>query len=88
VHDWPMLKAALQAEVPGLTVEDEALGAVSVVGTGLAADHRVLRAVLDVLGAAGAPPRAVFTSALRVTAYCESRLVKDAVKELHRQLIG
>jgi aspartate kinase len=62
-----------------------------VVGTGLAADHRVLRAVLDVLGAAraaGAAPRALFTSALRVSAYCESRLVKDAVKELHRLLIG
>jgi aspartate kinase len=88
VHDWPMLKAALQAEVPGLSVEDEALGAVSVVGTGLSANHRVLRAVLDVLGGGGAPPRAVFTSALRVTAYCESRFVKDAVKELHRRLIG
>jgi aspartate kinase len=44
--------------------------------------------VLDVLGGGGAPPRAVFTSALRVTAYCESRFVKDAVKELHRLLIG
>ncbi|HYG68918.1 MAG TPA: aspartate kinase [Anaeromyxobacteraceae bacterium] len=88
VHDWPVLKAALAAEVPGLTVEDEGIGAVSVVGTGLSANHRVLRTVLEVLGAAGAPPHAVFTSALRVTAYCDARVVKDAVKELHRRLIA
>jgi aspartate kinase len=88
VHDWPVLKKTLQAEVPGLSVEDDGLGAVSVVGTGLSANHRVLRTVLEVLGAAGTPPRAVFTSALRVTAYCEARAVRDAVKELHRRLIG
>jgi aspartate kinase len=88
VHDWPVLKKTLQAEVPGLSVEDDGLGVVSVVGTGLSANHRVLRTVLEVLGAAGTPPHAVFTSALRVTAYCEASAVRDAVKELHRRLIG
>jgi aspartate kinase len=88
VHGWPVLKAALLAEIPGLSAEDEGLGAVSVVGTGLSAGHRVLREVTRALAAAGAPPRALFTSGLRVTAYCAEGALKDAARALHAALIG
>ncbi len=88
VHGWPLVKAALLAEVPSLTVDDEGLGAVSVVGTGLSAGHRVLREVTGALAAAGGPPRAVFTSGLRVTAYCDTAVLKDVARALHAALIG
>jgi aspartate kinase len=88
VHDWPVLKQALRAEVPDLSAEDEGIGAVSVVGTGLSAGHRALREVTAALEGLGAPPRALFTSALRVTAYCDARAVKDATREIHRRLVG
>ncbi len=87
VHDWKMLKQSLAEVVPGIAVADEGLGAVSVVGTGLSAGHRVLREVTDVLDGLDAPPRALFTSALRVTAYCSARAVSDAARELHRRLL-
>jgi len=87
VHDWPLLKRSL-AEVPGLSAEDEGIGSVSVVGTGLSAGHRVVREVIAALEGLGAPARALFTSALRVTAYCDASAVKDAAREIHRRLIG
>jgi aspartate kinase len=88
VHDWPILRGKLAAEVAGLEVADEGLGSVSVVGTGLSAGHRVLRAVTETLDGLGAPARALFTSGLRVTAYCDARACKDAVKALHARLVG
>ena len=87
VHDWPVLRDVLRAEVPGLSAEDEGIGAVSVVGTGLAASHRVLREVTAALEALGAPPRAIFTSSLRVTACCDARVLKDAAREIHARVI-
>ncbi len=88
VHDWPVLRARLAEAVPGLVVADEAIGAVSVVGTGLSAGHRVLHEVTGAIEALGARPRAVFTSALRVTVYCDAAVLKDAAREIHRKLIG
>jgi len=41
-----------------------------------------------VLEALGAPPRALFTSALRVTAYGEARVLPEAVRRLHASLLG
>ena len=88
VHDWPLVRARLVAEVPGLSAEDAGLGAVSVVGTGLSAGHRVLREVTAALEALGVAPRAIFTSALRVTAYCDARVLPDAARALHARLVG
>jgi aspartate kinase len=87
VHDWPLLERALRADVPELAADAEGLGAVSIVGSGLSAGHRVLREVAAVLAALGAPPRAVFTSALRVTAYCDARVLGEAVRALHERLV-
>jgi aspartate kinase len=88
VHDWPVLKGELVRAVPALAAFDEGLGAVSVVGTGLSAGHRVLREVTRALEQLGAPPRAIFTSALRVTACCDAKVLKDAAKALHATLVG
>ncbi len=88
VHGWPVLRDRLRTAVPGISIADEGLGAVSVVGTGISAGHRVLREVLAALDGLGAPPRALFTSALRVTAYCDARALADAAREIHRRLIG
>ena len=87
VHDWPLLRRSL-GEVAGLSVEDEGVGSVSAVGTGISAGHRVVREVTSALEKLGAPARALFTSALRVTAYCDAGAVKDATREIHRRLIG
>ena len=43
---------------------------------------------LIVLAGLGAPARALFTSALRVTAYCDVRALPDAARELHQRLLG
>jgi len=88
VHGWPVLRDRLRAAVPDLTVADEGLGAISVVGTGLGAGHRVLREVTAALAALGAPPRALFTSALRVTACCDARALSEAARDLHARLLG
>jgi aspartate kinase len=88
VHDWPVLRAGLLAEEAGIAIDDEDLGAVSVVGTGLSAGHRVLREVVAVLAALGAPPRAIFTSGLRVTTYCDARVLKDAARGVHERVVG
>jgi aspartate kinase len=48
----------------------------------------VLREVVSTLEELGAPPRALFTSALRVTAYCDARVLPDAARALHGKLLG
>jgi aspartate kinase len=88
VHGWPRLREALGAAAPELSVSDEGMGAVSVVGTGLGDGHRVLREVLAALSLLGSPPRAVFTSALRVTAFCDARVLPEAARALHARLLG
>jgi aspartate kinase len=82
------VKARLAAAVEGLSADDEAIGALSVVGTGLSAGHRVLQEVTAAIAALGAAPRAVFTSALRVTVYCDAGVLKDAARAVHEKLIG
>ncbi len=88
VHDWPVLARELREAAPGVEIADDGIGSISVVGTGLSAGHRALREVIAAVEALGAPPRAIFTSALRVTAYCDARALADAARALHRKLIG
>jgi aspartate kinase len=89
VHALPALAAGLREATGGRArLDSEGLGAVSVVGTGLAAGHRALREVMGTLAALGASPRALFTTPLRVTAYCEATVVPAAVRALHARLVG
>lgn len=88
VHGWPVLRGLLRTAVPGLAVADEGMGAISVVGTGLGASHRVLAVVTEALAALGAPTRAIFTSALRVTACCDARVLPEAARAVHGRLLG
>jgi aspartate kinase len=86
-HGWTVLRARLAA-LPGVDLQDEGLGAISVVGTGLAVGHRALREVTEALAALGAPPRALFTSPLRVTAYCAAAALPEAARAAHARLVG
>ncbi|HET6440668.1 MAG TPA: aspartate kinase [Anaeromyxobacter sp.] len=88
VHGWPVLREGLRAAVPEMSIADEGVGAVSVIGTGLAGRHGVLREVLETLEALEAPARALFTSAMRVTAYCDARALPEAARALHARLLG
>jgi aspartate kinase len=82
------LVAALRGELgPAATLDATDLGAVSVVGTGMAEGQRVMREVLRVTRALGAGPRALFASALRVTAYCDAAALPEAVRRLHQVLV-
>jgi aspartate kinase len=88
VHGWPVLRERLRVVVPGLTIADQGVGSVSVVGTGIGASHRVLREVVAVLEGLGAPPSALFGSPLRVTACCDARVLPEAARQLHDRLLG
>lgn len=88
VHGWPALRARLAADVPGLAVQDEGIGGLSVVGTGLSASHRALREVRAAVSAHGAQARAVFSSALRVTVFADARVLRDAARTAHEKLVG
>ena len=87
VHGWPALRKELLEAVPALSLTDEGLGAVSVVGSGLGESHAVLKEVISVLTSLGAPPRAIYSSALRVTALCDSRALEEAARRLHHELV-
>jgi len=87
VHGWPVLRGRLST-IPGVALADDGLGAISVVGTGLSAGHRVLREVQAALAAQGAAPRAVFTSPLRVTAYAAAAALPEAARAVHGRLLG
>jgi aspartate kinase len=87
VHGWAAVRAELAAKVPEVSVSDEGIGALSVVGTGLSASHRVLRQVTGVLAELGVAPRAVFTSALRVTVLADAGVLKDAARGVHEKLV-
>jgi aspartate kinase len=87
VHGWAAVRAELAAKVPEVSVSDEGIGALSVVGTGLSASHRVLRQVTGVLAELGVAPRAVFTSALRVTVLADAGVLKDAARRVHEKLV-
>ncbi|HET6414604.1 MAG TPA: aspartate kinase [Anaeromyxobacter sp.] len=88
VHGWTVLRDSLRVAAPGIRIADEGLGAISVVGTGLGASHRVLSEVIGALEDLGAPVRALFSSALRVTAYCDARRLSGAARLLHARLLG
>jgi aspartate kinase len=88
VHDWPEAKALLGRELSGdLTVADEGVGSVSVVGAACGGSDRIRREVEAALGALGTPPRAVVASRLRVTAYLPASAAPEAVRRLHARLV-
>jgi aspartate kinase len=87
VHDLPALEAELCACDPAATFRADGLGALSAVGSA-GGEAGVAAAVEEVLRGLGAPPLALFTSALRVTACCPAGLLPEAARRLHARLVG
>ncbi len=88
VHGFAPLAEALGREIDGARVTAEGIGAVTVVGTGVAATPRVREALVAALAALGAAPLAVEVGPLEVTVYAEAGLLADTAREIHRRLIG
>ena len=88
VHGLEPLAAALRREIEGARVAAEGIGAVTVVGTGVADTPRVREALVAALAGLGAAPLAIGSGPLAVTVYAEGRLLADTAREVHRQLIG
>jgi aspartate kinase len=88
VHGFEPLAVALRRDVQGLRIAADGVGAVTVVGTGVAETPRVLEAMVAALAAQGAVPLAVGTGSLQVTVYAEARLLAELAREVHRRLIG
>jgi aspartate kinase len=88
VHGFAPLAAALRREIDGARITAEGIGAVTVVGTGVAATPLVRQALVAALGSLGAKPLAIGTGPLEVTVYAELRLLADVAREVHRRLLG
>jgi aspartate kinase len=88
VHGFAPLAEALHREIEGARVTAEGIGAVTVVGTGVAATPRVREALVAALARLGVAPLALESSPLEVTVYAEARCLADAAREVHRLLIG
>jgi len=88
VHGFAPLAEALRREIEGARVTAEGIGAVTVVGTGVAATPRVREALVAALARLGVAPLALESSPLEVTVYAEARCLADAAREVHRLLIG
>ncbi len=88
VHGAGPLWAALRAELPGVGIEAEGVGAVTVVGTGASATPRVRQALAAALAAQGGAPRAFEAGPLEVTVYAEAARLPDLAREVHRRLLG
>ena len=87
VPDWERVAAGLSAA--GLTVVDprsaDAVACVSVVGDGLTEGGSVLRDVLAVAGVEGCTPRAVSSSAFRITLAVPRDAADGLTRALHRR---
>ncbi len=88
VHGFAPLAEALRRELPGVRITAEGVGAVTVVGTGVAATPRVRQALLEALAAAGGAPLAVESGPLQVTVYAEQRLLAELARQVHHRLMG
>jgi aspartate kinase len=88
VHGFGALCQALRAELPDVEIAAEGIGAVTVVGTGVAAGDRVRRAMTEALADLGAKALAVKSGAQEVSVYAEARHLADAAREIHRRLIA
>jgi aspartate kinase len=88
VHGFEPLAAALRREIEGARVTAEGVGAVTVVGTGVAATPRVREALVTALAAMGAAPLALESGPLEVTVYAEAGLLAGLARQVHRVLLG
>jgi aspartate kinase len=86
LHDEDQLRSAIDAW-PGATRLVDGLAAVSVVGAGINATYRNVRAGYETLRAGGIEPRGTATSSFRITWMVPRERMEEAVRALHRRFI-
>jgi aspartate kinase len=88
VHDFPDLRREVATRGGDAVRIREGIGAVSVVGSGLAESPRSLEAALTALSCAGITVLGLMASAMRLTVVLEDARVADASRALHAAFIG
>ncbi len=87
LHDEARLRDALQQQFDAGTMLIDGLAAVSVVGAGINATYRNVRAGNETLHANGIVPRGTATSSFRITWMIPRERMEDAVRALHQRFI-
>ena len=87
LHDYAALRRDLDASFPGVSVL-EGVGAVSALGAGINASFRNVREAVRLVGGSGAKVLGLSTSRFRISVLLEEAEVPDAVRRLHRGLVG
>lgn len=87
IHDFPVLRRDLDSRFgTGIDVR-EGVGAVSAIGAGINATFTNLRKAHDAIARQGARVLGVSTSSFRISLLLEEAAVKDAVRNLHKELV-
>jgi aspartate kinase len=87
LHDEARLRDVLQAQFDAGTTLVDGLAAVSVVGAGINATYRNVRAGNETLRANGIEPRGTATSSFRITWTIPRERTDEAVRALHHRFI-
>ena len=87
IHDFPVLRRELAARFGAEVDVREGVGAVSVIGAGINATFANLRKARDAIVRQGARVLGVSTSSFRISLLLEEAAVKDAVRNLHQELV-
>jgi aspartate kinase len=87
LHDEEQLRAAMAQRFGSRASLIDGLAAVSVVGTGINATYRNVRAGDEALRAAGIDPRGTATSSFRITWMIPRDRMEEAVRVLHARFI-
>jgi aspartate kinase len=87
LHDEAQLRDTLQQQLADGTTLIDGLAAVSVVGTGINATYRNVRAGYETLRASGIEPRGMATSSFRITWMIPRQRMDEAVRALHRRFV-
>jgi aspartate kinase len=85
--DYGALRRDFAANLPCLSVL-EGVGAVSAIGAGINASFQNVREAVRLVGEAGAAVLGLATSSFRISLLLEEAKVPDAVRRLHRGLVG
>jgi aspartate kinase len=87
LHDEARLRDALNQQFDAGTALIDGLAAVSVVGAGINATYRNVRAGSEALRASDIAPRGTATSSFRITWLIPRERMEEAVRALHRRFI-
>ena len=88
LHDEARLRDVLNQQFVAGTALIDGLATVSVVGAGINATYRNVRAGSETLRASGIAPRGTATSSFRITWLIPRERMEEAVRALHRRFIG